>query len=193
MLVNLFLISLQKKTMPRKIIISAGHGGVDPGAGRNGYIERYLAIEFRNLLVAELKALGINALVDDDKNALKQTLLWLRGKFVSGDILLDIHWNDSDNPEAKGAEVFIPDNSSKFERTLGLEILKSITSFGFKNRTVRPESASARKTLGWMRANAENILIEMCFLSNALDMKLYQANKHGIARKLALTLKQYSK
>lgn len=79
--------------MARKIILSAGHGGIDPGTSGNGYIERDLAIELRNLIVAELKALGINALVDDDKNALKQTLLWLRGKFTTGDILLDIHWN----------------------------------------------------------------------------------------------------
>jgi N-acetylmuramoyl-L-alanine amidase len=178
--------------MARKIIISAGHGGVDPGASGNGYIERDLAIELRNLIVAELKILGINALVDDDKNALKQTLLWLRGKFTTGDILLDIHWNSA-TPDAKGTEVFIPDQSSSFEQTLALEILKCFTIFGFKSRGVKPESQSARKTLGWMRPGAENILLEACFLSNVIDMKLYQANKQGIARKIALTLNQYSK
>lgn len=179
--------------MARKIILSAGHGGTDPGATENGYIERDLAIELRNLIVAELKSLGINALVDDDKNALKQTLLWLRGKFTSGDILLDIHWNSSDNPDAKGTEVFIPDESSSFERTFSLELLKCLTMFGFKSRGVRPESESARKTLGWMRPNAENFLIEICFMSNPIDMKLYQANKQSIARRIALTLNQYSK
>jgi len=178
--------------MARKIILSAGHGGVDSGAVQNGYVERDLTIELRNLIVVELKALGINALVDDDKNALKQTLLWLRGKFSSGDILLDIHWNASDNPDAKGTEVFIPDQSSNFERTLSLELLKCLTSFGFKSRGVKSESESARKTLGWMRPNAENFLIEVCFLSSALDMKLYNSNKQGIARKIALTLTQYT-
>ena len=179
--------------MARKIIISAGHGGTDPGASGNGFIERDLAIELRNLIVVELKSLGVNALVDDDKNALKQTLLWLRGKFTTGDILLDIHWNASSNPDAKGSEVFIPDNSSSFERTLAGELLKCFTAFGFKSRGVRPESESARKTLGWMRPGAENLLLEVCFISNSLDMKLYQANKHGIARRIALTLNQYSK
>ena len=179
--------------MSRKIILSAGHGGTDPGASGNGFIERDLAIELRNLIVVELKSLGVNALVDDDKNALKQTLLWLRGKFTTGDILLDIHWNGSPNPDAKGSEVFIPDNSSSFERTLGGELLKCFTAFGFKSRGVRPESESARKTLAWMRPGAENLLLEVCFISNSLDMKLYQANKHGIARRIALTLNQYSK
>ena len=183
---------LKTLKMARKIILSAGHGGIDPGTSGNGYIERDLAIELRNLIVAELKALGINALVDDDKNALKQTLLWLRGKFTTGDILLDIHWNSA-GPDAKGSEIFIPDQSSSFERTLAAELLKCFTIFGFKSRGVRPESQSARKTLGWMRPGAENLLIEVCFISNVLDMKLYQANKHGIARRIALTLNQYSK
>ena len=37
--------------MNRKIIISAGHGGNDPGAVANGYTERDLAIENRRYTV----------------------------------------------------------------------------------------------------------------------------------------------
>ncbi len=175
----------------RKIIISAGHGGTDPGASGNGYIERDLAIELRNLIVAELKALGISALSDDDKNALKQTLLWLRGKFTTGDILLDIHWNAAGNPDANGSEVIIPQIASSFEKDLAAAILKCFTSFGYRDRGVKPETETARKSLGWMRPNAENILIEVCFISNLTDMKLYQANKQGIARRVAATLAHF--
>lgn len=175
----------------RKIIISAGHGGNDPGASGNGYIERDLAIEFRNLIVKELKALGINALIDDDKNALKQTLIWLRGKFTTGDILLDVHWNSSSNPEAKGTEVIVPEKASAFENELATELLKCFTVFGFRNRGVKPESQTARGTLGWMRPGAENVLLEVCFISNVTDIRLYKANEHGIARKVAATLAHF--
>ena len=175
----------------RKIIISAGHGGTDPGASGNGYIERDLAIELRNLIVSELKVLGISALSDDDKNALKQTLLWLRGKFTTGDILLDIHWNAAGNPDANGSEVIIPQIASAFEKDLAAAILKCFTSFGYRDRGVKPETETARKSLGWMRPNAENILIEVCFISNLTDMKLYQANKQGIARRVAATLAHF--
>ncbi len=176
----------------RRVIISAGHGGTDPGASGNGYIERDLAIELRNLIVAELKSLGVSAIIDDDKNALKQTLLWLKGKFSSGDILLDIHWNASANPEAKGSEVIIPESASAFEMNLAKELLKCFVFFGFRARGVRSESETARKTLGWMRPNAQNVLIEVCFITNLTDMKLYQANKWGIARKIAGVLKSKS-
>jgi N-acetylmuramoyl-L-alanine amidase len=44
-----------------------------------------------------------------------------------------------------------------------------------------------------MRPVAENVLIEICFISNSTDMKLYQANKQTIAKKLANDLKTFSK
>lgn len=177
--------------MSRKIIISAGHGGSDPGAVSGKFIERDLAIELRNLIVTELKALGTNPLMDDNRNALKETLSWLRGKFGSKDILFDIHWNSA-GPDAKGSEVIVPDNASKFETDLAKSILKVFTDVGFRNRGVKPESLTARKKLGWMRPAAENVLLETCFISNVTDMKLYEANKHTIAKRLAIVLNLYS-
>ena len=179
--------------MARKIIISAGHGGTDPGASGNGYIERDLAIELRQLVIAELNALKISPLVDDNKNALAQTLAWLRGKFNGNDILLDIHWNAAANTEAKGKEVIVPDAPSQFEKDLSKSLLKIFTDLGFKDRGVKPESLTARKKLGWMRPTAENVLLETCFVSNPTDMKLYQANKATIAKRLATILANYSK
>jgi N-acetylmuramoyl-L-alanine amidase len=179
--------------MARKIIISAGHGGTDPGASGNGYIERDLAIELRDLIIVELKALGINALTDDNRNALSQTLAWLRGKFSDKDILVDIHWNAAGNPEARGSEVIIPTVASDFEKKLARALLSVFSALGFRDRGVKPETLTARKSLAWMRPNAENILIEVCFISNSLDMKLYQANKHTISKRIAHVLNQFSK
>jgi len=179
--------------MARKIFISAGHGGVDSGAVGNGYIERDLAIELRDLVVKELQLMGTAPIVDDNRNALKETLAWLRGKFGSKDILFDIHWNAAASKDAKGSEVIIPDVSSQFEKDLAKSLLKVLTDIGFKERGVKPENLTARKRLGWMRPSAENVLIEICFISNSTDMKLYQANKHTISKKLASVLNYYSK
>lgn len=179
--------------MPRKIFLSAGHGGIDSGAIGNGYIERDLAIELRNYIARELKALGVVPSMDDDRNALAKTLSWLRGKFGSKDILLDIHWNAAANPEAKGAEVIVPDVASQFEKDLSKALLKVFTDIGFRDRGVKPEALTARKRLGWMRPAAENILIEVCFITNVTDMKLYEANKQNIAKRIASVLNHYRK
>ena len=173
--------------MNRKIIISAGHGGNDPGAVANGYTERDLAIEFRELLVKELLLLGVKPLTDDNKNALKQTLAWLVGKYSSKDILLDIHWNAASS-KARGTEVIVPDNASIFENNFAKNILNVFISNGFVNRGVKPESQTARKRLGWMRPPAENILIEMGFITNLLDINLYQNLKYKLAKELAFII-----
>ena len=173
--------------MDRKIIISAGHGGNDPGAVANGYTERDLAIEFRELLVKELLLLGVKPLIDDNKNALKQTLEWLTGKYSSKDILLDIHWNAASS-KARGTEVIVPDNASIFENNFAKNILNVFVSNGFVNRGVKPESQTARKRLGWMRPPAENILIEMGFITNLLDINLYQNLKYKLAKESALVI-----
>ena len=173
--------------MNRKIIISAGHGGNDPGAVANGYTERDLAIEFRELLVKELLLLGVKPLIDDNKNALKQTLAWLVGKYSSKDILLDIHWNAASS-KARGTEVIVPDNASIFENNFAKTILNVFVSNGFVNRGVKPESQTARKRLGWMRPPAENILIEVAFITNILDMNLYQNLKYKLAKELAFVI-----
>jgi N-acetylmuramoyl-L-alanine amidase len=179
----------------RKIILSAGHSNVlnlDRGAVGNGFVEGDLTVELRSLIANELKVLGITPLMDDNRNALRETLAWLRGKFGSRDVLLDIHWNGGP-AAAKGAEVIIPDVSSDYEKKLAEALLKVLVDVGFKNRGVKPEALTARKKLGWMRPVAENVLIEICFISNATDMKLYQANKHTIAKRIANVLKTFSK
>lgn len=177
----------------RKIIISAGHGGSDPGASANGYIERDLAIELRSLLVKELKSRGIDPLVDPDKNKLLETLTWLRGKFGNKDILLDLHWNSGGGT---GIEVIIPDGASQFEKTLAQALadkISEITTWKKRGGGVKPESDTARKKLGWMRPNAENILIEMCFIDNKLDMSIYNANKQAIVKSIVNVLSQFAK
>lgn len=176
--------------MNRKIIISAGHGGNDPGAVANGYTERDLAIEFRELLVKELLLLGVKPLIDDNKNALVQTLQWLKGVLKSDKtVCIDIHWNAA-IPKARGTEIIIPDKPSLFESSFAKEILDVFVSNGFTSRGVKIESQTARKRLGWMRPSAENILIEMAFLTNTLDLELYKMVKYKLAKELAVVIKK---
>ena len=181
----------------RDVIVVAGHTNVknlDQGASGNGFIEGQLTVELRDLILSELKILGVKAKTDANNNALAQTLQWLKfNLFSSKTICLDIHWNAAAAATAKGSEVIIPDVSSQFEKELAKDLLKVLVDLGFKDRGVKPEALTARKRLGWMRPSAENVLIEVCFITNATDMKLYQANKHTIAKKLALVLSTYSK
>ena len=177
--------------MARKIFLSSGHGGTDTGAVANGYIERDLAIEFRKLITQQLNLLGINPIEDPDSNALAQALAWYRGKFGVQDIMVDLHWN-AGMADAKGTEVIVPETSTNFERALAADVLKVYSGLGFSQRGIIVPSQTPRGHLGWERQNAQCILIESCFITNVMDMKLYQANKYTLAKQLAILLRNYS-
>lgn len=185
----------------RKIFISAGHTrkGTDAGAIANGYKEGDLAAELRDLIVDALKAYMITPIVDDDKNALQQTINTFKALVNPSAILLDIHFNAA-TPQAKGVECFIPDTYSNFERDMAKDIAEDISeilnsplrSGMLRVAGVKRESESARKQLGWMRLTGENVLVEVCFITNKEEIEKYQSEKTRIAKAIAYTLNKYA-
>lgn len=179
----------------RNIFLSAGHSdklGRDRGASGNGYIEGALAVEFRNLLEKELNILGAKVYKDGNDTILAQTIAFFTGKTLSDSIVCDIHWN-AGNPLATGVEVLVSAVSTQFEKDLAKEVVEEIAeTLGIKNRGVKTELDSQHKKLGFLHIKGENILIEMCFISNANDMKKYQLSKNVLAKNIAKILFEYA-
>jgi N-acetylmuramoyl-L-alanine amidase len=186
----------------RKIYISAGHSNVpgkDRGAMGNGYIEGELTVEFRNLIVTELKKLGITATIDQNDSILTQSINFFKNLTSNSDIVLDIHWNAA-SPQATGTETLIPADPTKFETKLAHSISSCISETlnipmrgnydDYKG--VKTEANSHHGRLGWMRLSGENILMEVCFISNKNDMDSYQKEKENLAKKLAKILFDYA-
>jgi len=185
----------------RKIFISAGHSnksGKDQGAAGNGFIEGQLSVEFRNLLVSELKSMGVTPIADVDSNVLTESLTFFKNLTAKDSIVLDIHWN-AGPPSATGVEVLIPSENSSVERNLAKDLADEISntlSIPLRGSHaglagVKTESESHHGRLGWMRLTGENVLIEMCFISSKSDMESYQKNKSTIAKKIAKILYDY--
>jgi N-acetylmuramoyl-L-alanine amidase len=169
----------------KTLIIGAGHGGADSGAVGSGFVERDLAIEFRNLLVAELQKLSIPCIIDPDTNALRDSLVYFKNYFKPDSINVDIHWN-AGPPTATGTEVLINTQSTPFEKLLGGKIAEAIaTILNIRNRGLKTELQSARGSLGWMKQPGRNYIIEMCFISNQTDMDKYQGKKRELAKAIA--------
>lgn len=181
----------------RRLFISAGHsanGGTDKGVPptpfSKGKTEGELTLALRNALADTLNGMGIEVHKDKDTNALKETLAHIKNIFTSkpNDILIDIHFN-AFNGKASGVEVIIPNHPTPKEGGMAHKICDLLSSFGFKNRGVKSEKKTARGTLGWMRPAGENILIEVCFMDNEGDMKIYFEKFHEIQYTLALLLR----
>jgi len=182
----------------RKIFIGAGHSnkvGKDRGAAGNGYIEGELAVELRDLIVSNLKKLGITPIIDENQNILSETITKFKNLTSSNSIVLDIHWNAA-TPKATGTEVLIPSSHTSFEKKLAENIASTISEtlsiVKRGNNGVRTEAESHHGRLGWMRLNGENILLEVCFISNESDMIKYQKNKSTLANNIAKILFEYA-
>lgn len=186
----------------RNIFLSAGHTnvkGLDRGASANGYIEGELTAELRDLISDELETLGLCAKLDKNANALTNTIQYFRNLISEKCIALDIHWNAASST-ATGTEVFIPNNPSNLEIELAHKLAKTVSETleiplrgSYEGKLgVKTESQSARKSLGWMRLNGHNVLLEVCFITNKNEMLKYQEKKSILALKLAKVLYEYA-
>lgn len=170
-----------------KIFLMAGHTpkGVhqDPGAVGNNYREADLTMELRDLAADLIRAKGVPIFEDNDTMRLVEVLAQVSSS--EKDIVCDIHFN-AGPASATGVEVVIPERHTKDEEHLASIIAVEFAEImGVKNRGVITEDKTARHRLGVMRPAGCNVLVEVCFISNAKDIQSYQANKSALAGKLA--------
>lgn len=183
----------------KTLFIIAGHtnviekSGFDVGASNpfdRNRPEGVLTVEFRDLLVDECRKLGLNPRTDANQNALQATMNWLKGLVFTPDSLtVDIHWN-SGSATANGTEVIIPDNATKKERDLAQDTFNVLSKY-WRGRRILRESETPRKRLGIFRPNMEQILIEICFISNSSDMNTYEKVKRSVAKEIAQVIHKH--
>lgn len=179
----------------RKVFISAGHSSkigknqlgkiIDNGACANGFIEGVEAAELRNIIYTELKKLGLTASVDKDDSILADTLRAFKNLTTKDSIVVDIHFNSS-SAAATGTETLVPDNPTQFEKDLAEAVNSSIVkTLGLKSRGVKTEASSHHGRLVFFRLTGENILLEVCFISNKSDMEAYRKNRFVLGKNIA--------
>jgi len=180
----------------RKIYLSAGHTNVpgkDRGASGQGYIEGELTIEFRDLVAKYLDKYGNTPVIDSNKNGLRKTLNFFKTLTEKNSIVVDIHWNGFSSAKAHGTEILIPFTPSNFEIKLAKKLAESISSVigtslrgKYKgNAGVKTEGSSHHGRLGWMKLTGENVLLEVCFITNKSNMEAYQSEKEALAKRVA--------
>lgn len=164
------------------ILIIAGHGDGDCGAVGNGYNEADLTREVAKLLKPKLEDYADVAIADTKKNWYKHIIK--KGNYFNFklyDYVLEIHLNSSDKESANGTEIYVTTS----EKSYGVEtnIVKGISDIGFTNRGVKKTNYS----LIWhiKKQGVSSALLEVCFISNENDMKLYQAKKNEIIKAIA--------
>lgn len=189
----------------RRLFLSAGHSwaaGRDRGASSldGRHVEGLIVAEFRTLVFDILQShYKYRASVDSNDSILSQTIALFRQWATPRCILVEFHCNASSNPRAEGIETFVPNNASRFELDLAMEISRAIameTAFPLRRGRLRidgvkEEGESARGQLGWMRLAGENVLPELFFITNPQEVEVWNKQKHQVAKRVADVLWRY--
>ena len=162
-----------------KILLIAGHGAGDPGAVGCGYKEADLTREVVSLVKPKLSKYATVEVADTSVN-------WFKNKSklpLSGvDYVLEIHFNACVN-DAKGngvttgTEIFV--TTSEKGTTVEENMINGIASLGLKNRGVKRKNWSVINYC--KNKGISSALLEVCFIDDADDMKIYTTKKDSIA------------
>lgn len=160
-----------------RILLIAGHGDGDPGAVGNGYKEADLTREVVSLIKPRLSAYADVDIADTSKNWYGYLSRGGIFDFSQYGYVLETHFNSAANITATGTEIYI--TTSEKTATVEGNIVKGISSLGFKNRGVKRKNWTVIS-----KAKAQGVssaLLEICFISNSDDMIQYQLKKNEIA------------
>lgn len=172
----------------KNILLIAGHGAGDPGATGNGYKEADLTRELVKLIQKRLAKFACVTFLPMERN-------WYQHICENGayydfrgfDYVLEVHFNAHKpdtvgNGKNKGTEIYV--TMSEKSVTVEENILRRIVSLGFTNRGVK------RKNYGLIsyikKQGTSAALLEVCFIDDIDDIKLYQAKKAEYADAVAL-------
>lgn len=170
-----------------------GHKNTDSGAvGVDNRWEADEAVKVRNRVNSILRSKGYNVIEDNPTESLKEYLARIKPGPAS--VVVEYHFDASDNAKATGCSALVGDNSSKYSQAMAAELATVVsTTLGIKLRDggdgdkILFEKDSHRGRLGLMREAGTVALLEVCFISNPDDMSAYddpakfEATCQGIA------------
>lgn len=165
--------------MEKRLFVIAGHGAGDSGAVGNGYEEA----ERARVLAQKIKDLGGAKVVlaDFAKNSYRSNIIGKR-EVPKDCIILELHLDSSKNTKARGGHVIINANfkADKYDDSLAKMIADMFPG--------RSKIISGRTDIANVRRAAEMgynyRLLECCFISNADDIKKFNANIDTLAKKI---------
>lgn len=160
-----------------KAYIDAGHGGPDPGAAGSGYQEYRLTAELAKQVSAYLSGShGISSYTNTKGNDYKYR--HPEANAMDCGVFVSIHFNSGGGT---GTESFVHSiNSAAGSKVLQSAVhSKLVSALGLNDRGRKAEQFAV------VSGPLPSVLLEICFIDNASDMKKYQSRKDAVARAIA--------
>ena len=167
----------------------SGHGGspLDTGAVGNGYKEYERVRTFTKHLATHIRALGSRCLVmNNAQDPFRETKAGRGMRVIPKDrTVIEVHLNSFKDASANGTETWIHStrNANKVDTAIHNVLKKYFRDRGIKKSNNLTLTMNVAKDRG-----IDYRLVELCFISNANDMKVLNANMDRIAKEMAEAL-----
>jgi len=163
------------------VCLDYGHGGVDSGAVYKGRCEKDDNLELGLKVAEELRRHGVivgETRTSDTTSSLKdRTLFANKGNF---DYFISFHRNAFKPEKSKGSETFIYIIGSEKSKELAKRIQTSLVGLGFVDRGVKTANFYVLR-----ETKSPAVLVEVGFIDNSEDNKLFDSKKDEIAKGIA--------
>ncbi len=178
-----------------KILLISGHGAGDPGASSTFGVEATETVVMVKKIKETLDKYAVVDLYPVERNAFKDIKKGeCKADFGKYDYVLEVHFNAgasdlAGNGKTTGTEIYV----TTAEKTTGVEtrIMQKAAAFGLKNRGVKKKNWSVIARA--KASGTSSALLEVCFIDDKDDMKIYTEKKNQIAAAIAMAIAEQFK
>lgn len=171
--------------MAKKVFISAGHGGSDPGACANGFKEKDLNLTIALACTQELERHGVEVRMNrtEDVGTTAAQDVEACNRF-DPDLAADIHNNAGGG---NGAEVYHHFGGG-IGKTLAQNILSEMVAIGQNSRGAKTKKNSQGRDYYYFVRDigAPSVVVECAFLDNAEDIQILDTQEKQRAMGVAI-------
>lgn len=178
------VLSLNSQNIEGKkiVVIDPGHGGKDSGAiGLNGIMEKDIVLSIAKAMVQ----LNTNTSSDFEiyLTRYKDTLISLSdrtrlAKMLKADMFISLHCNQSENPRARGVEIYVSAKGGSFLREsflLAFVLQKQMkTKLGIESRGVKYGDFQVLRDLVDF---GPSVIVELGFLSSVVEVSYLKSRE----------------
>lgn len=165
-----------------RFLVTAGHGGKDPGAVAQGVTEADLMSRLRDIVALKLRGMG-HTVITDGTPGVNLPLVQAIALLPMCDFAVELHTNASTNPQAHGVEVVSLPKHKDIAQIMSGNIARVLETRVRADKGWLAQEDTPRGRLGFVRGGG--MVVETFFISNPDELRKYLASYWRVADAIA--------